>query len=274
MTVAKVEARNTNGDLLVLELEDVSDGLVVTEIDGLGPVKASVISSNFAQLDGTDYQNSSRAERNIVIKLALEPDYVSTSVYDLRDRLYNFFMTEAEVALRLYLINDLVVDTVGRVEDFDPKIFTQEPSVDISILCFDPDFIDITPVEIDGNTVSTSTETTVAYPGTSPVGFLFTLEVDRTLSAFTLYHRAPGGSLYSMDVAGSFVAGDIVRISTVNRQKYATLTRSGMTTSLLNGVSVQSTWFQLVRGNNTFRAYATGAAIPYTVEYTPRYGGL
>lgn len=274
MTVTKVEARNNNGDLLVLELEDISDGLVVQEIGGLGPVKASVVSSSFAQLDGSDYQNSSRAERQITIKLALEPDYVSTSVYDLRDRLYDFFMTEAEVGLRLYLINDLVVDTTGRVEEFDPDIFTQEPTADITILCFDPDFISTSPVEIEGDTVSDTTETTVNYPGTSPTGFLFTLEVDRTLSAFTIYHRTPGGALYSMDVEASLLAGDIVKISTVNRQKYATLTRSGMTTSLLNGVSVQSSWFQLVRGANTLRAYATGAAIPYTVEYTPRYGGL
>lgn len=272
--LVKVEAQNPQGDVLSLELEDISDGFVVANVDGLDPVKAEIVSSSFAQLPGSDYQSSSRGERNVVIKLALEPDYVDTSVQDLRDRLYNFFMPQEEVLLRFYRFDGLAVYSSGRVETCDVEMFTQEPSADISIILFDPDLIRTTGDSLSGNTVSTSTETTVTYPGTASVGYVFTLNVDRTLTEFTIYHRLPDGSLNSMDVQASMVAGDVVKISTVDRNKYATLTRSGMTTSLLYGVTVQSTWTQFKKGTNKLRVYATGAAIPYTVEWTPRYGGL
>lgn len=272
--LVKVEAQNPAGDVLTLELEDISDGLVVDEVTGLGPVKASIVSSDFAQLDGVVYQSSRRGARNVVIKLVLEPDYVTTSVYDLRTRLYDFFMPKEEVLLRFHMFDGLVVQSLGRVEDCDPEMFTQEPKTDISIICYEADLISVTPVNISGNTVSDTTETTVTYPGTSPVGLGITLNVNRTLSELTVYHRLPDGSLYSMDVQASLVAGDVVNISTVNRQKGITLTRSGATSSLLYAVSTQSTWFQLRKGDNKLRVYATGAAIPYTATWTPRYGGL
>ena len=272
--LTKVEAQNPQGDILTLELEDISDGLVVEEVSGLGPVKATISTSSFGQLDGVDYQSASRDERNVVIKLALEPDYVTTSVYDLRLRLYNFFMTKSQVVLRFHMFDGLVVETVGRVEDCDPDMFTKEPTTSISILCFDPDLISTVPVEISGSTVSDSTETTVTYAGSSDVGFELTLNVDRSLSEFTIYHRLPDGSVSSFDVEASLVASDVVKLSTINRQKGITLTRSGATTSLLYGVSAQSEWFQLTKGDNKLRVYATGAAIPWVVDYTPRYGGL
>lgn len=271
--LSKVEARTPQGSLLTFLLDDPSNGFVVKDIDGLDPVKANLVSSSFALIDGEQYHSGRREARNIIIKLDLKPDYVTTSARGLRDILYDYFSPKSEVALRLY-DGDLVVNISGRVETCECPIFTQEPSADISIVCFSPDFVENETEEFSGNSTSGTTETTVTYVGNVDVGFEFTLNVNRTLGEFTIYHRKPDGSLVQLDVEASLVSGDTVKIDTITGEKAATLIRSGVESSLLYAVSPQSTWTQLTKGDNTFRVYATGAAIPYTVDYINRYEGL
>ena len=77
-----------------------------------------------------------------------------------------------------------------------------------------------------------------------------------------------------MDFAGSLIADDVLVINTITGSKGATLTRAAVNSSVLYGVSAQSTWLELEPGENYIRVYATGAAIPFTIEYTNRHGGL
>jgi len=270
----KVEVRNVAGALLTLELQDISDGIVLEDVEGLGPVKATIVSSSFAQQDGEQYHSSRREKRNITFKLRFRPDYGTTTVRTLRHRMYKFFMTKTPVSLRFYDTEGPEVDIVGRVEECEPTIFAKEPGMDISILCFEPDFVDLDVVTLSGNTTASTTETPVTYDGTVETGVLFTLNVNRTLSEFTIYHRPPDGTLRSMDVQAPLVTGDVVKISTVPGNKYATLTRTGSTTSALDYVSPQANWMELEQGDNHIRVYADGAAVPYTIEYNTRYGGL
>lgn len=270
----KVEVRNSQGELLTFQLEDVSDGFVVEDIGGLDPVKATLVSTSFAQLNGTQYQSSKRENRNITFKIGLEPDYFTTSVADLRQRLYDYFMPQTSVDLRFFDSKPLEVDISGRVESCQNSIFTKEPAVDISIVCFNPDFYDRTPVEINGNTVSTTVETLVNYAGNVEAGIVFTLNVNRTISEFTIYHRLPNDEIRILDFSAPLISGDVLRISTVPGSKGATLIRSGTTSSILYGISPQSNWTEFMRGENYIRVYAVGAAIPFKIEYITNYGGL
>lgn len=271
----KVEARNSQGALLGLEFSDTSDGLVLADVGGLDPVKATLVSSAFAKLKGKQLHSSRTEERNITIKLELKPaDYNTTSVQDLRDRLYNFFMPEDTVSLRLYRSEGLMVDISGVVESCESALFSKEPEMDISILCMQPDFVDTTPVTLEGDTVSDSSETLVAYAGNAPTGMIFTLNVDRTLTQFTFYYRAPDGTVKTFDVASPMVSGDVITVNTTPGSKSILRTRAAIVTSILYAVPPESTWHQFVKGDNYIRIYATGAAIPYTIEYNERYGGL
>lgn len=269
-----VEVRTAAGALLDLPLNDASSGLIVEDIGGLGPVKASIVSSSFAGLDGSQYQSSRRENRNITIRLALEPDYYTTSVRDLRTMLYRFFMTKSQVNLTFYMADGLVVTIDGRVESCEPVLFTNEPKVDISILCFDPDFLVPTPATLSGGTVSDTTETLVHYDGSIEAGITFTLNLNRSLSAFTIYHKLPDNSVRTSDFAISLASGDTFTFNTVSGNKFVTLVRSGVSTNPLYAMSPQSNWIELQPGDNYLRVYATGASIPYSVTYTPRYGGL
>lgn len=272
--IVLIEARTPQGTLLSLPLDDISGGYSLQRVDGLDPVKATIISSPFANGDGEDYQSSHREKRNIVMKLGIETDYITNTVRSLRRGLYAFLRPKAYVSLRLYDDEGLTVNIDGRVESFVSDLFSQEPTVDISILNFDPDFLNVSPSTFSGSTVSTSATTIVDYDGDIETGFVFTLNVNRTLGEVTIYNTGEDGIVRSLDIQASFVSGDVVKVSTVSGDKYVTLTRLGVTSSLLYAMSTQSDWIELNPGENHFRAYATGAAIPYSVTYTERYGGL
>lgn len=274
MTLHLVEARNVQGTLLSLELSDISDGLLVADIDGLDPVKATLVSTSFATLDGEQFHNARREARNITMKIKLRPDFVTVNARDLRDRLYDFFMPKSEVFLRFYAVGDPTVNISGIVETCETKLFDQEPVVNISIMCYNPDFVDIDTVSLPGSTVSDTTVTTIEYTGTVESGIVFTLNLDRAESDFTIYHVAPDGVLRQFDFAETLLSGDVVTITTTPGSKSAILTRSGTASSILNAVTPQSNWVLLKKGTNTIRVYATGAAIPYTISYMNKYGGL
>lgn len=272
--LTSVEVRNTAGELLTLSLETVTNGLYIEDIKGLGPVKATIVSSQQSTRDGTQYQSSRRESRNIIITLGLEPDWATEDVQALRERVYNFFMTGEPVRLRFIDSLPRTVDISGRVEDCDTPLFAKENTVDISILCFDPDFGNTTPVVIDGDSVNDTTETLVTYAGTAKTGVVFTINVDRTISEITIYHRPPDDTIRTMEISVPLLAGDILTVSTVVGDKYIRLNRLGTTSSVLYGRSTQSDWTRLERGANHIRVYITGASVPYTMTYTPRYGGL
>jgi hypothetical protein len=283
-----VKVTNAQGSVLDLQLDDPSGGFVVKNIEGLGPVKATLVSTSFANLDGGQYHSARREPRNIVLTLGLAPDYAVESVQDLRDRLYAYFMPKSVATMDFNLfdqftqniskqIKDLSIEC--RVESCTPSIFTKDPAMDISVMCYDPDFVDPTLVSLAGSTVTDLTETIVSYDGTVDTGVIFRLDVDRDLTDFTIYHRPPDGSLVTIDFSYPLLAGDVVEISSVRGSKYATLTRAGVESSVLYAISPQSGWLTLQSGENRIRVYATDTAtpyrpIPYTIEYTSKYGGL
>lgn len=269
-----LEVRTSQGGLLSLQMIDPSLGFVIQDIQGLGPVNATLVSSSFAQQDGAQYQSSRREPRNMKLILGLYPDYTVDEVEDLRNRLYAFFMPKTEVKLTCITSKGLNVDITARVETCDPTYFEQEPAVAVSLMCFSPDFVDPDVVTVAANTTAGSTEVTLNYVGTVDTGIVFKLNVNRSVSEFTIYHQAADGSLRTMDFVASLISGDVVTISTIPGSKFATLTRDGVDSSILYAVSPHASWITLMTGVNQIRVYATGAGIPYTIDYTNRYGGL
>lgn len=274
--LSEVEVRTAQGNLMNLVLEDISDGVIVTEIEGLDPVKATIVTSSFSNQDGTQYHSSSRGDRNLVFHLNIEPDFTIETVADVRRRLYTYFMPKSPVSFTFRDSNGLEVDISGRVESCEAPPFTREPKMDISVICFDSDFIDMTPVVVHGSTVSSTAELVIPYPpGTVETGIKFELFVDRDLTEFTIYSASADGILRTMDFAATMTAGDVLTIVTIPGQKSAMISvAGGAPTPITYGVSPHANWLQLQPGDNTIRVFAEGATIPYDITYFTRYGGL
>lgn len=272
--LSKIEVTTRQGNLLSLPLEDISFGLTVDDVEGLDPVKATLVSSSFARLDGEQYQSSKRETRNIKLTLGIEPDEATETVAGVRRRVYAYFMPKSQVTLRFFSDDGPSVDIVAIVESCETPLWTQEPTAVVSLMCFDPDFISPTLTTVEGATTSGSDEFTINYDGTVETGIQFVLAVDRSVNDITIYHNPPNDTLRTMEFSAPLLNGDEVTINTVVGQKYATRKRTGVDTSILFGISPQSSWIELSPGPNVFRVYATGAAIPFDINYFTRYGGL
>lgn len=270
----KVEVRTDQGSLLSLPFTEISSGYLVQSIEGLDPVPANIVSSSFARLDGDQFQSARREKRNLIVKLGLEPDYTDQTVEELRNNLYRWFLPPRNANFRFFTDNNPLVDISGRAETFDCPIFVKEPVATISILCLQPDFYEPVEVSIAGSTTPGTTMGNIQYGGSVDTGIVFTLNINRTLSAFTIYHQPEGEQVRTLLVNGQFVAGDVVQISTTPGNKYATLTRGSVVSSMLYWVSPYSDWTRLQPGANALRVSAEGAAVPYTIKYTNKHGGL
>lgn len=274
MTLSKVELRTDLGAMLSLPLGDISGGYLVADITGLDPVPANIVSSSFARLDGDQFQSARREKRNPVFTIGLEPDYTTQSVRELRAQLNKFLNPKKNVHMRFYTDDAPTVDISGVVETFNCPLFVKEPVATSSVICFDPDFYEPVQVTVSGNTTASTTMGNVPYSGTVDTGIIFKMTFNRSVSTFTIYHQPEGEGLQSMQISGNFLSGDILEISTVPGDKYAILTRGGVQTSILYTVSPYAQWTKFQPGNNALRVYTEGAAIPYTIQYTNKHGGL
>lgn len=270
---SKLEVRNTQGALLTLQLGDTSNGINVLNVTGLDPVKATFASSSFANQPGAVFQSSRRDTRNITLQLGIDPDPAVTTVRSLRQTIYNFFRSESEVNLTFYFddtTDPYVID--GRVETCGSNMFTTDPVVDISIICFNPDFYDPVPVTVNG--VGDMSNVHIAYEGTSPTGFIFTINIQSDVSQFTIYYTDINANTTTFEFAAGLLTGDVVTINTVRGNKGATLLRAGVTSSILYGVSPQSVWPELVPGDQWLQVWAEGTAFPISFQYTKLFGEL
>jgi len=287
MLLKKLTANNPrSNDSLELPLDDISAGFIVKDIEGLGPVKATLSSSASSNFDGAYFHTSRREPRNIIIKLGLDPNYSTTSVFSLRSQIYNVFMPKTEVKLEFSLFNHftneyLDLEISGRIETCDPSIFEKEPSVDVSIMCFEPDFIDPNEVEITGTAVSSANDHLTFdwyYEGTVETGFFLSIEGtggSHGNNGFAIRKELPGGVIQSMSYFPNFPDGDFLELSTVDGDKFARIADvNDDTTSILYDLEVSHEWIKLYSGINVMTVRTSGGGHPFIVKYNNRYGGL
>lgn len=269
----RLDVTNKRSMTLSLDMFENNNGYQIVDIEGLDPVKAKLVSTSYPGVNGEQYQTSTRGARDIKIILDLQPDGLDT-FYSLRKNLYTYFMPQSQVGMRFSLDSGLNLELVGIVEEHSSPQFKEDPGVEITLRCFQPDFLDPNVVIRSGNTVSTSTNTTIEYPGNLEASTIFRLYLNRSLSDFTIYNTPEDGIVRQLDFSAALIAGDELIISSVKGSKSITLKRSGISSSLLVGRSPQSAWIELYEGNNQFRVYTPGDPVPYELEYVVRYGGI
>ena len=284
-----VHIYNPQGSLLSLPL-DGSSGYIVKNIDGLGPVKANVITSTYAGMPGGAYQTSKDDMRNIVLQLGLDPSYASADPFGaLRRALYPWLSPKMKVTMQFISSNFETVQLVGYVETFEPTLFTAEPEVQISILCPDPYFSAITPIT-GGRTGSGSF--VVTNPGIIDTGFDLTLTIGTVATPELVPHielirmipvqyTEGGVGYYDEMTCDSPVSihgeSALIKIVTVRGSKSAHFTC--VHSSIHYDVDLlpyMDGWIDILPGANTFQIDYTAISETVTVglSFTARYGGL
>jgi hypothetical protein len=272
--LTKVEIRTAFGGMLPLPLQDLSGGYLVKNIDGLDPVKATLVYSSFAGQDGSQFQSARRENRTITIKLKYASDYLNNTPASLRQKLFQYVMPKSLVQLRFY--DDIVgvVNISGRVETFDSPRFAMDPEVTIGIVCENSDFDTLSNLQFGGMTTEGIDTINYNYLGTVDSGFLFTMYLNRSIGGFTIYNTLPDNTLKIFSVTAPMIATDQMRVTTAPGNKTAMLTRYGTPGSVMYGVAPASTWITLVPGLNRLRIATAGAGVPWTIDHTTKFGGI
>lgn len=277
--LTEVQATNSRGATLRLPIATSAGGFAVRDIEGLDPVAATLTTSSQAGQDGAQAQNAQLGTRTILMKLGLAPDYVNNDVRTLRNQLYDYFLPKTEVTLAFLFDGLIYAVAQGQVETFDCPLFTQDPEADISVVCYDPAFRAPQITEFDSLTDNTQVPFTIDYEGSVPCGIIFTMSVGllglgQTVTEISLINATPENVTQRMLIEGNFQPDDVITVNTIPLQRAITLTRNNISSSLLSGFDETSDWIMLAKGVNYLRASSGDTSQPYTMIYTPLYGGL
>ena len=128
---------NFKNESLKLELSNPTpSGLIVTNIEGIGSIQATINTTDMATADGAWFNSARANTRNIVCHLMPMDE---PSVEENRHKIYRYFPVKKK--LKLTFDTDTITSVIeGYVETIESDIFSDKESVTVSILCPDPLF--------------------------------------------------------------------------------------------------------------------------------------
>lgn len=270
------EEDNTTLFSLPVGVPSSSNPFFISNVDGLGPVRAAVTTSPYAISDGAIFQHAGVGIRNIVLTVEIKPSSaVGVDIADHRETLYHYLPPKREVNLVLVKNNFSggnadVLKIKAFVESNEPTIFSNDSSVQISLICPDPYFSAYTPVLING---SLGESLDVSSFGSAPSGFLFDITLTKALSSISIEPGFEDPVVFTQRL----LAGDRLRISTVSGDKFVRRTREGVTTTELEGITSGSLTTNLDKNVREFYVNPdtpTADAQDFTLRITPKYVGL
>ena len=279
--IKSVIVTNYLGESIKLILgEPEKSGFLIKSITGLGSGKADINTTKLSAIDGSAFNSAKVNERNIVITIIfLEKD----TIEDARQLTYKYFPIKKPLELLIETDNRYCY-VKGYVENNDPNIFSQQEQTQISIICPDPYFYSagetgknvtvFSGIEPDFSfpfcneslsekmlcmgIIQNKTEEVVTYNGDSEIGILITIHAVGSAKMVSIYNTGTR-EVMKIDtdklkaLTGSWIiTGDDIIISTVKRNKYIHLIRSGKEYNVLNCLGKNSDWFSLTKGDNIF----------------------
>lgn len=301
--IKSVTITNYLGESVKIKLADgdPEHGLIITNVEGLGPPKANISKTDLATMDGSMF-NSARVEsRNIIIHMRFE---FAPTIEDSRQRTYKYFPIKKPLEF-LVETDKRIVKTIGYVESNDPDIFSNIESNSISLVCDDPYFYStsinttiffgVEPLFefefsnesleenlIEFGSIENETEKTIYYDGDSEVGVTINIHAVGEAGNITIYNtgtreimKIDAAKIAALTGQGITVGDDII-ITTVRGNKKIGLLRDGRYINILNALDKGSDWFQLAKGDNVFAYSADRGSenLQFMIENQTIYEGV
>ena len=278
-----------------------TSGFAIEKIDGLGPIKANIITTNIANLDGALFNSSHANYRNIVFSIY----FISIPTIE-RARLESYRWFPLKQKLKISVKTDSrECECIGYVESNEPNIFSKGEKTTISIICPDPYLYSVIEKEVKFSGVLSSFEfpfsnestddpliilgnfeskkrEAIQYTGDFEVGINIHIHLLGSVGDITLYHTNVNKSLkinvskITSLTGEALKAGDDIYINTKNGEKSIKLLRNGNYINILNSLDRNPNWFQLKKGNNeiAFTAESGEENIQLEITYKDAYEGV
>ena len=303
--IKAITAVNDRGESLRIELtKPMETGFLVKNIDGLGPGKATINTTEMATYDGAMYNSSRFNQRTITITFK----YLNVpTIEDVRQKSYKYFPINQQITLIVETTNR-TAEINGWVESNEANIFDKAETATISIVCPDPYFklygskgtevhvfygVDALfefPFENDSLTepilefgsIQEKREQNIFYTGDAEVGMSFIMNALGEVGDVIIYNvrtREQMRILESRLVAltgEKLHKGDTITITTGKGEKGITLLRDGDTYNILNVLDKGTTWLTLKKGDNLLAYSASYGAefLEFKIENRVIYEGV
>lgn len=262
---------------LVLPIFNAEDEPIqIKGIDGLGPVKATVDTTEYGVIPGAAVTGTSVGTRNIVFTLGLNPDWETQTYEEIRKQLARYFMPQSTVTLRFTSTHLPTCEIIGIVEDMAPNMFSKDPEVQISIICGRPEFVAVEKTIVTGVVGAPSVHSAIDYIGTAWTGLTLDVESSAARGAYT-------GKINVEFDNGSFNLTNITvdptrkfELNSVPGSKYvrSIALPGGEITNLLGSVVGAYVWPKLVPGVNGFGVTGDLNGQAWTLSYFAKFGLL
>lgn len=280
----------TNEDGISCVFTDAFSPWLLEDCTGIYEARNTVNTSANTMTDGSTYQGSTAAMRNIVLTLRDRPesDHLAN-----RSLLYNLFKPKSEGNFR-YSENGNTKEIAYYVESITIDTQPRARRATVSLLCPNPFFMDLEDFSVqmagwisafqwpheflpEGEEFGYRTsERLKAIENTSAadyIGITIMIEAKGPAQNPTIYHVEQGESITVGTQATplSLSTGDKVIITTHTNNKHVYLERNGSRTEINEYLSEDSEFIQLTHGSNTFGYSADVGEAYLTVTISFRY---
>lgn len=233
-----VRVLNPTSLLGIIPVNSAAKPYQVVNIEGLGPVKASISTTSKGYGPGVNYGGSIIDARNIVLDIQLNG--VGEKARVARLELYEMFPIGERINLYFYEGTD-VYNIPGYVESVAPKLFTRKPTLQISVLCTDTYFRRY-PLDHEVLLPTGGVPLKVVYGGrvdngmTIDIAFNSGVQKKSGSGSINIRQVTSGKPVREFNIpdeeliyatGAAFTPGDIIKINTTPGSKKATLTRGG-----------------------------------------------
>lgn len=296
---------NDRGEQLKIDLfRPLESGFLITNIEGLGPGKATINTTEMATYDGSLYNSSRANQRNIVITFK----YLDVpTIEDVRYLSYKYFPLNRKITLIVETTNR-VAEIDGWVESNEPDIFSDAETASISIICPYPYFklhgsagtnvtvfygvdalfefpfenADVESPLLEFGAIQQKMQQNIYYDGDAEVGMKIVMHALGEVGDVTIYNmqtreqmRIPEARLVAL-TGKKIVYGDTITINTNKGEKSITLERDGITTNILNVLDKGTSWLTLRKGDNLLSYAASSGAeyLEFKIENQIIYEGV
>lgn len=243
---------------------------IVSSIDGLGPVKAQLFTSKFANKDGLLYSSQRIDARNLIFNIVLRKERY-LNIESIRQELYGYFPRNTALKFTFYMDNVTVYCT-GYVETNEPTIFDDSCRQTIGIVCIDPYFYDVKTKTIALNGITNTFEFifenpvnsksiefgsiiknsagNIYYTGSQPIGVEIVIIFSGDVSGLQIYNANTREKMEFNGIA--FHAKQTLCINSQRGEKSITLLDAGKEKNMLSYLTNDSEFIHLENGDNIF----------------------
>jgi hypothetical protein len=258
--IKSVTVTNHLGETVVLELRfPEKSGFLVRGIEGLGPTKANINTTELSTSDGSSYNSSRVTSRNIVFTLNF---LENPTIEDTRQLSYKYFPVKKRIKM-VVETDKRISEIYGYVESNEPSIFSQQESTVISVICPNPyfysiiskttNFSSLVPLftfPFSNNSLSQKliqfgrfmnlTSQDIYYTGDAETGIVINIHAIGSVTNLSIFNVTTHELMY-IDTAKllaltgyGIIGGDDIIISTIKGAKSITLVRNGVFINIIN----------------------------------------